>query len=224
MKLPDFIICGCMKCGTGSLQQNLAQVPGIFMLPKECHFFDIEWTRGIEWYKKRFPEDGRVCGEKTPIYILRPHYIRRMAQTIPQSKYIILFRNPVDRAYSHYRQIIRVNKEKRGISFKDLIRADLERIEQGIRTVDPRDYDNTILPRGFYDIQFINFLASFDRSQLFVLITEKMAADTERAVKKTVEFLGVSSERVSEIPLRRKAPTGYLPMGKSLRDQHQFDV
>lgn len=73
---------------------------------EELGFFDRRFDYGLDWYLERLPfvADDEVVFEKTPKYFVFPPALDRIAQTVPNVKFIILLCNPVDRAFSDYRQ------------------------------------------------------------------------------------------------------------------------
>jgi hypothetical protein len=124
--LPDFLIIGTQRGGTTSLYHYL-QTHSSFMAPttKELHFLDRNYHKGPLWYRAHFPtvwekayaqqmqRRAVVTGEASPYYLFHPHVYQRLAQIIPHAKLIVLLRNPVDRAYSHYYQSIELGYESR---------------------------------------------------------------------------------------------------------------
>ncbi len=116
MKYPDFIIIGCMKCGTTALYHNLKQHPGIWMArnPRDPKAAGVEirfWNNkpptrcyrfGHDWYRGLFASDY-VGGEKCANYIESPKAMKLMYDFIPDVKLIICVRNPTDRLYSEFR-------------------------------------------------------------------------------------------------------------------------
>jgi Sulfotransferase domain len=110
MPLPDFLIIGAMKCGTSTLQAQLAAQPGVFMTtPKEPNFFsdDAVWARGLGWYESLFAgaAPGELKGEASTHYTKLPTYpdcLDRLASVLPAPKLIYMIRDPVDRMVSHY--------------------------------------------------------------------------------------------------------------------------
>ena len=61
--LPGFLIVGAERCGTTSLWDALGQHPAMFsaVLPrKELHYFDWQYTRGLDWYQCHFPLKSRA--------------------------------------------------------------------------------------------------------------------------------------------------------------------
>ena len=132
-KLPDFLIVGVMKGGTTSLFRYLVRHPQV--LPpfrKEIKYFDCNYINGQNWYqahfplKKKFVGGSKLTGEATPYYIFHPQAPMRIAEALPEAKIIILLRNPIDRAYSHYQHMVRVGREP--LSFEEAIAAEPERL------------------------------------------------------------------------------------------------
>ena len=54
--LPTAVIIGAQKSGTTSLYSYLAAHPAVATpSKKEVHYFDLNWDRGIDWYRAHFP-------------------------------------------------------------------------------------------------------------------------------------------------------------------------
>ena len=110
MALPDFLIIGAMKCGTSTLQAQLAAHPEIFMTtPKEPNFFsdDAVFAQGLDWYGALFDTapPGAIKGEASTHYTKLPTYpdcLDRLSATLSAPKLIYLIRDPIARAVSHY--------------------------------------------------------------------------------------------------------------------------
>jgi Sulfotransferase domain len=112
--LPSFIIAGVQKGGTTALSALLCTVEIIsFSKKKEVHFFDNSrhYSGGITEYLKQFYEwdyaptkglNPPVFGESTPFYIASRDACRRISETVPDVKMIVLLREPVRRAHSEY--------------------------------------------------------------------------------------------------------------------------
>src|SRR5579885_2674785 len=123
--LPDFIIIGTQRGGTTSLYAYLGQHPQIApAVIKEVHFFDNNYERGVGWYRTQFPflieksiaknigQQNFITGEASPYYLFHPHVPERAAKVVPGAKLIVLLRNPIDRAYSHYYHEVELGHEK----------------------------------------------------------------------------------------------------------------
>jgi hypothetical protein len=199
-KLIDFIVIGAARSGTTSLFANLRAHPQIFIpLEKEVCFFsdDDRYRLGPEWYMKNyFPGASQhlVTGEITPAYMLFEYVASRIHQTTPQSKLIALLRNPINRAYSHYRFARRLGIEEREFHI-----AITELLSRG-RISDNQIFsqNNEYLMFGEYGKILENYFHYFPKEQIKILFFEEFQKNTTATMKEIFEFLGVRSDFVSE--------------------------
>src|SRR5258706_3897640 len=140
--LPDFIIIGTQRGGTTSLYYYLTEHPCIaHALMKEVHFFDDHFREGLNWYRAQFPsslqkyyterirKENFITGESSPYYLFYPPAPKRISEVVPQTRLIVLLRNPVDRAYSHHWLVTQEGKET--LSFEEAIEHEEERLAGG---------------------------------------------------------------------------------------------
>ena len=189
MARPTFIIAGAMRSGTTALARYLGEHPDVFMAAtKELHFFDRHFDRGVEWYEAQF-EDGasaRARGEATPAYLYDPVAAPRIADVLPGLHLVIMLRNPVDRAYSHYWH--KVARGSESLTFADAIAAEPERLATG-------GYDAfanfSYLDRGRYAAQLERLTEHVPRAAMVVQLFEEFHADPKPAYAELCRFLGV---------------------------------
>jgi ubiquinone/menaquinone biosynthesis C-methylase UbiE len=137
---PTYLIIGAAKCGTSSLHEYLMLHPCVGkVLTKQLHFFDRYFERGVEWYKVCLPfvwnkfyiqsilKKNYATGEATAHYINHPLAANRVAKILPNVKIIVMLRNPIDRAYSHYQ--MEFDNKNEELSFEDAILEEPKRIE-----------------------------------------------------------------------------------------------
>lgn len=107
-----FVIGGVQKGGTTAMAHCLNQHP-VVRLPrqKEAHVFDAPdfdeaWSAAEvdARYAGHFDTDASdaLHGDATPIYCLHERFVERIARYNPAMRWIILLRDPVARAISHY--------------------------------------------------------------------------------------------------------------------------
>lgn len=104
-RLPDALILGVPKAGTTSLAAWIDAHPDAWVPPrKELGFFNAHWERGLDAYCAAFAAAGDVAVtcEATPDYLLEPTTLQRIADTLPHARFVVLLREPVARAWSHY--------------------------------------------------------------------------------------------------------------------------
>src|SRR5947209_2068248 len=136
--LPDFLIIGTQRGGTTALYHYLKTHPCIAPASiSDTRFFERKYSKGLRWYQAHFPalwervyaqqvqKSFLLTGEACSSYLFYPHSPRRIAQTLPHIKLIVLLRNPVDRAYSQYYHARELGHET--LSFEDALRGEEER-------------------------------------------------------------------------------------------------
>lgn len=207
--LPDFIIIGAQRGGTTSLYAYLSQHPQIApAATKEVHFFDNNFQKGVSWYRTQFPssieksiaknigKQNFITGEASPYYLFHPHVPGRVAKVVPGIKLVVMLRNPVDRAYSHYYHEVELGHEK--LSFEEALAQEEARTheecariaaDQRYRSYNHQHY--TYLSRGIYANQLQRWLNLFPREQLLVIKSEDFYTEPDSIFQQTLTFLGV---------------------------------
>jgi len=214
--LPNFLIIGFVKCGTTSMYQYLIKHPNVYApTGKEIDYFDRLYARGINWYKNKFPfrtkkffvqkllKKDFITGEATPRYIEHPHALKRIKNTLPHTKFIVLLRNPIDRAYSHYNQNLHLDYEFR--SFEDALTHEQERIKGRFIKMQQNehyyswDYDlYGYLEHGMYVNKLEIWLREFPREQFLFIQTEEFLKNTETIYRQALEFLNLSPLKIND--------------------------
>jgi tetratricopeptide (TPR) repeat protein len=218
VKFPKFIIIGSQRCGTTSLYTYLAEHPQILSpIKKEMDFFSWHFQRGIDWYWAHFPpmpQGGEfITGEASPSYFDFREAPERLYSACPEAKLIVLLRNPVDRAISHFYRLKGLNWE--GRSLDRAISDEIERLNQNPEYIigeEPGNY----LARGRY-IEFIkNWLAFFPQEQLLILKSEDLYAGAATTVNHVLAFLELPEYQLSEY--QNANPGSYQRVNESVRE------
>ncbi|WP_158666526.1 sulfotransferase domain-containing protein [Salinibacter altiplanensis] len=195
--LPDFLIIGVQKSGTSWLARMLRQHPDVYMPGKEVHYFDKvhNYRKGEQWYRSHFTDAGQhqTVGEKTPDYIWAhgdgvekhdPDVHKNVYETLPQANLIVLLRNPVDRAVSAAKHIIRSGRVSPWYSLDELLRGEKQDRIRG----------HGVLEYGYYHQHLSAYLDLFSVSQLRMLFFEEDVVDTpEDGLAKVFRFLGLTA-------------------------------
>jgi Sulfotransferase domain len=202
MSLPTFVIAGAQKCGTTTLHQLVRRHPQVFMsTPKEVHFFDWHWDKGLDWYSAHFaPKPKHVhAGESSPTYMYDPETRERMIKTLPDAQVVVILRDPTERAYSHYWHSRRKGTEKIP-SFEEALEREHRRVRSAnVRTRARYSY----LDRGHYIDQIEALEAAYGRDRLHVMLLEDLVADQESALAGLFSFLGVTTKPAARIEPRK---------------------
>ena len=197
MSLPNFMCIGAAKSGTTSLYDILKQHSDIFLPTfKEPHFFDIPsvYKNGIDWYKKMYFQKVRnekCIGDFTPTYLFDEHAPERILNDLGANvKFIIILRNPIDRAYSHYLHSKR--DEHENLSFKDALYIEKNRVNKS-------DYLSYLrlsyIGQGMYYQMLTRYFKFFPRDNFLIInFEEEFVSQRENTINKILNFLELNSE------------------------------
>ena len=212
--LPDYLIIGCKRGGTTSLFNYLVGHPGVLnMFPqvrgtKSTDYFFKSVNRSERWYRSHFPSERyrrrlarhlgyrAIAGEASPYYIWDPRVAPRVRKVAPEVRSILLLRDPVKRAWSHYQE--RRENRVEPLTFAQAIQAEDARLEGELDRMlaDPGYYSAShdfysYRQRGVYAPQIYNWLEHFPREQLLVLYAEDLYRDTSATFDTVCDFLEV---------------------------------
>jgi hypothetical protein len=214
--LPDVVIIGAQRCGTTTLFHTLARHPQIAAsTTKEVHFFDNNYQRGQLWYRAHFPtvferrwreRSGRplLACEASPYYLFHPHAPARLKALLPHARLIVILRNPVERAYSHYHHSVRRGYEQ--LPFDEAVDREEERLagEVDRMLADPgyfsfphqrRSYCN----RGIYVDQLEAWCRLFPRDQLLILHLPDLTRAPALTWSRVFGFLNIEGQDLGEV-------------------------
>jgi len=225
--LPDFMIIGAQKSGTTSLYKYLSKHPDIKpnYVVKELDFFDEDYSRGKVWYRSNFPKrkKGKLYFEGTTHYLYNPLVPGRVKKMLPNVKFIILLRDPIDRAYSSYKHQVRAGRET--LSFEEAIQAESERLkgekEKLLTNPDYISYNYnhfSYIERGKYANQINNWLEYFPKEQMLILSSKDFFKNTDNSLKQIYDFLDI---RYIKTNIKKKHNTGNYKdtMSKEMREK-----
>jgi len=222
--LPNLVVIGVVRSGTTSLYHYLSQHPSIIKSAyDELGYFDSNYDLGLNWYKSLFPtifekkkveeKNGKfITYDVTPFYIYNEKVPKRIQKIIPDSKLILILRNPVDRAYSNY-FITKQNKK-----FEDIIIEEKE-ILKTINRKNKEEYykfvHTSLLSRGFYAEQLEKWFKIFPRNQILIIKSEDFAIQTNKIMNEIFNFLGLENFNILDDSKKNKIV--YEPMKEETR-------
>lgn len=237
--LPDFVIIGAQRCGTTSLYEYLVADPGVRRaLTKEVRFVDVNHGRGEAWYRAHFPTrrslrgnggTASLTGEASPDYLWYPEAPRRLRAVAPEANLIVVLRDPVERAYSHY-----WHQRRRGfepLSFAEAIEVESARCGEPEETAagraGPMDHARhhfAYVGRGLYAPQLERWLAEYPRSQMLILESDDLFGRPGAVVARAHEFLGLAPPAARDYPVYNRMGEGSVPVELRQRLRERFDA
>ncbi|MGB3053691.1 MAG: sulfotransferase [Acidimicrobiales bacterium] len=218
---PDLLVIGAKRGGTTSLWRYLSEHPGI--LPtfpraqqiKGTYFFDEEWSRGVRWYRSHFPTAATrrlmqrrlgheiVSFEASPYYLFHPLAPERARQVTPEALVVAVLRDPVERAFSHWKE--RRNHTE-SLGFAEALDAEAERTkgEESRLMADPSARSiahrhQTYVAQGCYAPMLERWFGAFGRDRVVVVPSEEMYADPQRFCDGLFDRLGIPGHRLASV-------------------------
>jgi hypothetical protein len=212
---PDCLIIGAAKAGTTSLFNVLAGHPEVYAARvKETRFFshDDRFRKGLDWYRaeyfSRAPERA-VRLEATPAYLTWSDKVApRIRRSYPEGgvRLVVVLRDPVTRAYSHYWHRVRLGHEP--LSFAGALAREDSRLRAHWDELERTGNGKYGYVRaGCYATRLRPFVEQFGRDRLFSLLQEDLRPDRfEDTLSRLLAFLEID-DTVPLPPARLNTPT-----------------
>jgi hypothetical protein len=235
--LPTFLIIGAQRCGTTTLWRALLEHPAVVpprLRMKGVHHLDLTYPAGEAHYRAHFPTragcarraarvDGPIAiGEASPYYLFHPAVPERIATMIPDVRLVVLLRDPIDRAYSHYHHMVLEGHES-APSFELALALEEERLHgahdrllRDPAAVSVHHLHHSYLARGRYAEQIERYRAHVDDDQLLILPTRALRDDPEGTLRRVTDHLGIAPLSAS-VPMRPVNAGRYAPMAPATR-------
>jgi len=201
-RLPDLLVIGAQRGGTSSLYRYLGGHPQVTpSVRKETEYFSRRYDNGEVWYRGHFPlRRSGLTFEATPDYLYHPRAPERAAATVPDARIVVLLRDPVERAVSHWQHMTRLEFET--LPFREAIATEPERVDAGyadiaagVQVDEGPALRFSYRGRGCYDEQLERWLALYPRERVLVLRSEELFADPASTVAQLEHFAGLAPGR-----------------------------
>jgi len=201
-------------------------------LTKEIHYFDggkylgedVYVEKGPKWYLAHFPMAAKLASENcmtfeaSPSYLYVPEAAERIARDLPEARLLVLLRDPVERAISHYRH--NVSKGREGLTFEEAVKRESSRLassESWHRSA------YAYVDRGFYVRQLMRFQSFRNQGQLLVLDSAVFFREPQLVMSQVFEFLGLdSSFRLPDIRPRNVSRTPAVALSERYEELREI--
>lgn len=205
MATPTFINIGPGRCATSWLFEVFRAHPEISMSTvKETEYFNTLHHKGDNWYESHFEDgDHAAIGEISNNYYLDPEVATRVHAYRPDMKLIINVRDPFALMQSFHGFGVRRGQEMKGLgqSLGEPIGRlmgsgyDFRARKNQLTTGD----QFTLLESVMLADRVKPFLETFDASQVYVFVYERLKTEKPKVLAEIYEFLGVDSAFVPPV-------------------------
>lgn len=173
-----------------------------------------EWTQYVKLFKN--VKDEKAIGEVSNSYLFSTTAAKNIHDKIPDAKIIIVLRNPIDRAFSHFIMDLRLGYAQP--PFIDALKKDMALPIKGWAI------SNLYVEIGLYYQQVKRYMELFPREQLHIILFDDLKKDTTKEMKKIFSFIDVDpdeaidySETYNEATLPRNNFIGWLYRNRNLK-------
>jgi len=203
---PSFLLIGAQKSGTTALYDQLMDLPMFTpAYAKEIPDLSYENCR-IDLYKVKFPfkKKGMFTGNACHLDMYSPFGAINIKKYFPETKLIVIMRDPVERAYSHFKMDKKFNWIGDKVSFQDYVKFELSVLNNLDNIYDINElYNNTRLFNAPFGMTvgkgvYYTFLNYFDKIGLNYLPVslEEYNADFQNQFKRILDYLEIDDEIV----------------------------
>ena len=189
-------VIGVEKCGTTSLFRAMQTLPEFNLTKrKESGFFRSQYEKGLEHFESLFRDsfEGTAYNtDITPLYHRFPMVMHRIQRFKAPKKVLIMLRNPIARAFSHYTHDI-INHVSKG-----------ERSDH-FRSTRVFSFFDLWQTRGSYFLRYEPIVkdafSRFGRKNCYVLFFEDMVDDWKREAARLDAFFGFPEPVLASVTL-----------------------
>lgn len=145
--------------------------------------------RSMMQYETLWPDTDTtsVRGEVSPTYLHDPEVCARISERIPEARLLVVLRDPIDRAYSHF-----VMDRRRG--WEDIHDFDDALAREPVGTDSFWWGRRHYIRHGLYADNVQRYLESFSRDQIQIMFFDDLVRDSGSFVRKILEFVGVDPD------------------------------
>lgn len=215
--LPDLVVAGVQRSGTTALCEALYRLPMVERprRGKGSHYFSYNYSRGWKWFQAQFPttmwaslverRTGKplFCMDACPYYLFHPFAVERMAQALPDVKVLVMLRDPVLRAESHFHHSVAHGNESLGFqealdAEPERLHGETERMAQDLTYWSHAHEHHSYLAKGMYAAQLKRLFEHYPSDQVMVIQSEDFYGDADRVLGEVTDWLGLPRVGLTE--------------------------
>ena len=234
--LPDLVLAGVQRSGTTALFEALYRLPTVERprRGKGSHYFSYNYHRGWEWFQSQFPTrrwaelvetrhgSPLFCFDACPYYLFHPFAVERMAHALPDVNVMVMLRDPVRRAESHFHHSVSHGHES--LRFADALAAEERRLAgEDDRMQDDWTYwshsheHHSYVSKGLYADQIERLYRHYPPDQVMIVQSEAFYRDPDHVLGSVTDWLGLPPVELDQADDRNGHP--YESMHAEMRDR-----
>lgn len=202
---PLFIGIGGHRCASTWLFENIKIINDLNCENKETHFFSRHYDYGLNWYYNSVLKKNNVSPfcEFSTSYFYSYEAPIRIKKFFPNSKILLILRNPIHRSYSHYRHEIYKNRS------------------DSINLTDSFHQNPSLIEFSFYYNYLKRWLEFYDFDNMKVILFDDIEKNPLKEINSIQNFLGLKNHD-SSLPFPDKINYSQLPNDKINEKYYRF--
>lgn len=186
----DFIFLGAQKAATSWIFSCIQEHPEICIPVKDIHFFSREnaFSKGIDFYLYNFKKckPSSIKGEISTSYLYSEIAIKRINQVFPNVKYLVILRDPIERALSHFNNDIKSGRVSVNTTFEEALKL-----------------KPSYILNGKYKKHLEVIVQNFEQDKLKIIFYDDIITNPEDVLIEVFSFIGVDAEFKSTYSSRK---------------------
>jgi hypothetical protein len=245
--MPDLVVVGVKRGGTTSLFRDLERhpamcplVPSARRLPmrenmKGIHYLDSDMQRSVRWYRSHFATRparamrARRTGptftaEASPYYFFHPLGADRAAAMLPETTFVVMLRDPVERTISHWAEQTRNGAES--LSLGDALKAEAARVAgahealaAGTISASHAHEQQTYAAQSEYAASYEHWARTIGTDRLVVIFSEDYYRQPAVSLRAVTDRLGVAPLGDDVVGTHRNSAPRHGTVDPELQDQ-----
>ena len=186
--LVNTFIVGAGKSGTSWINSCFIEHPDIFVsYVKENNFFSSHYEKGIDFYKKNFLNvaNEKIIADVSPQYMYHEKVAERIHNYNSKAKILFVLRNPIDRAFSHFKMERRYGNLSSNITYEILNNK--------------TSLSKQILEMGMYGKHILRYQNLFPSNQIHYFYYDDLKKNPKKFLKEIFSTLSVDKTFIPSI-------------------------
>lgn len=215
MAAPNFFLIGAPKCGTTLVHALLSRHPDVFLCdPKEPNFFDTDIASpkvasSLSDYLSLFDKSSSALaiGEASTTYLRSKVAVNNIRRVIPNPKFLVLIRNPLDMLMSVHAQLVLTGREDELDVSKAIELQDLRRKGLFLPRFCPEPSDLNYFEMCAIGSQLSSLYSQVNSRDVHIIFLDDIIIKPENIWMKMLHFLGVPKielPNLEQVNMRRR--------------------
>ena len=192
----ELLIIGAARSGTTTIYKHLEKHSQIcFSSIKEIHYFSVDelFLRGNNYYHSFFKhyQNEKIISSADTYLFIDKHAPKRILNYNPKMKFIVMLRNPIDRAFSGYNYAINNGYLSADISFIESIKNEDNLLKKALKIEEINNLCNAYQSKYLEHLNY--WFDFFPEKNFLILQTKELRDNLNSLLNKISSFLQIEN-------------------------------